>query len=583
MNGVHSGKPISFALLCVLGALRAHGAETTEALTHERPGSRRQTETGPFGRVRPVSPPAQPPAEADPPLWDDLGTLHYPITTPEPLAQRYFDQGVRLAYAFNHDEARRAFRAAQRHDPNCAMCYWGEAFVLGPNINAPMEPAAFTPALAAIARAAALKAGHTSAREQSLIDALRQRYAATATSDRVALDRAYADAMARAAASFPDDDDIATWYAEALMDLSPWDYWEQGGGAPKHNTREIVATLEKVLRRNPQHPGAIHLYIHMVEASNDPKRAEPYADHLAAKMSGAGHMVHMPSHIYYRVGRYRDSLESNRAAVRVDEDYIAGTPADGLYPRAYYPHNLHFLMVSAQMAGDGPTAIAASDKLARTLEDTAVRTVPWVQPIKAAPYFVHLQFSQPATVFALRDPGDQFPYVKGLWHHARGVAHARAGHLPAAEQEAMAISRLAWGADFTDLNAGGVPAREVLLLAEKVLRARIAQAQQDLKSARKALEDAVSLEDQLPYLEPPYWYSPVRQSLGAIELLDGDAKAAERTFRATLERTPNNAWALFGLAEALRRQGRSPEAADARQHFDRAWLGQQGPPALEHL
>ena len=291
-----------------------------------------------------------------PPLFADLGVYSYPVTTASPQAQRYFDQGLRLAYGFNHAEARRAFRKAQQIDPDCALCHWGEAMVLGPNINAPMEAEAAAPALAAVTRAMAL-APAARPHERALIEALARRYAADPAADRRSLDAAYAEAMMDVAKRYPDDADITVLTAEALMDLSPWDYWQAGGAEPKGHTAEIVRMLEAVMERKPDHIGAIHYYIHMVEASDRPERAVPGADRLASFDLGAGHLVHMPSHIYYRVGRYLDSLQANRRAVATDEAYLESIGTAGIYPGAYFPHNIHFLMASAQMAGDGPTAV----------------------------------------------------------------------------------------------------------------------------------------------------------------------------------------------------------------------------------
>jgi tetratricopeptide (TPR) repeat protein len=518
----------------------------------------------------------------DPPLWDNLGKLSFRITTSSGLAQSYFDQGLRLAYAFNHAEARRSFHKAQRLDPGCAMCYWGEALVLGPNINAPMVSSAAAPALAA-ARSAQEQSKGVSDKERALIAALSERYSDDPRTERVALDTAYANAMSRVAARFPRDTEIAVLYAESLMDLSPWDYWEAAGSRPKGKTAEIIATLERVLKVNPNHPGAIHYYIHMVEASSSPKRAEPYARRLAAAMPGAGHLVHMPFHIFYRRGLYKEALQSNKAAVAADEAYIAKAAPAGIYPQAYYPHNVHSLMVSAQMAGDGKTAIAAAEKLSRIVSEEAARTIPWVQPIKAAPYLAHAQFSAPETVLALPDPGDGFPYVKAMWHYAKGVASAARGDTIAAQKEAEAIAGIEKSADFADLIAGGVPANEVLAIARHVVQARRSQAQGDLKEAIGAFERAVALEDALPYSEPPYWYFPVRQSLGAVLLLSGDLERAEQAFRVSLLRAPNNGWALYGLLQVYQKLGNMPAATQVEKLLDKAWAGDRGSLQLARL
>jgi len=529
--------------------------------------------------VRPF--PTHVPAGADaafsaPPLWDNLGRLHFAVSTTDPLAQRYFDQGLKLAYAFNHAEAARAFRQAQSLDPACAMCHWGEALVLGPNINAPMEPSANATALAALARAQTL-APQASARERALIAALARRYASDPKAERAALNADYAEAMGTVAARYPNDTDITLLYAEALMNLSPWDYWEAAGARPKGRTAEILAALEKVLQRQPDHPGAIHFYIHMVEASSDPGRALPYADKLGSQMPGAGHLVHMPFHIYYRVGRYKDAIEANRRAVAADEAYLAQGRPEGIYPLAYYPHNIHSLMTSAQMAGDGNSAIAAAEKLARVVSQDAGRSIAWVQPILVAPYFTHVQFSHPATTLALPDPGDELPYVKAMWHYARGVAHAWRGEQAAARAEVDAMRRLAQSGDFSALVEGGVPAPEVIELAQHVVLGRIAQSAGDWPRARAEFEQAVALQDKVAYSEPPYWYYPVRQSLGAVLLAAGRLDEAEAAFRQSLLRAPNNGWALHGLNATYQRLGKPGAAATVRNQFARAWVGPEAP------
>lgn len=532
-----------------------------------------RTELGPFPTDGPGGTEA---ATAAPPLLENLGALHFPVSTVKPSAQRYFDQGLKLAYAFNHAEAARAFRHAQRLDPHCALCYWGEALVLGPNINAPMDAAANGPALDALRRAQALLPA-ASAKERALVEALSRRYADDPTFARASLDAAYAEAMGNVAARYPDDADIALLYVEALMDVSPWDYWEAAGARPKGRTPEILALLERVLQRRPDHPGAIHFYIHMVEASSDPSRALRYAETLGDLMPGAGHLVHMPFHIYYRVGRYKDALEANRRAVAVDERYLAQVPAAGIYPLAYYPHNIHSLMSSAQMAGDGASAVAAAEKLARVVSAEAGRSIPWVQPILVAPYFAHAQFSSPETALSVPDPGDDLPYVKAMWHYMRGAAFALRNDPVAARREVAAMRGLAQKRDLATLAEGGVPAPDLVELAQHVVLGRVAQASGDWTGARRAFEQAVALEDKLPYSEPPYWYYPVRQSLGAVLLKTGQLDAAETAFRQSLLRAPNSGWALHGLAIIYARQGRHDAAANARTEFARAWAGRAAP------
>jgi tetratricopeptide (TPR) repeat protein len=518
----------------------------------------------------------------DVPLWSDLGPLTFRISTSNAEAQRYFDQGLMLAYGFNHGEARRSFQVAQRLDPSCAMCFWGEALVLGPNINAPMEPSQNAPALAAIARAQAL-ADNASEREKALIAALATRYGSDVVANRAQLDAAYADAMVEASRRFADDLDIATLAAESLMDLSPWDYWAPGGREPKGRTVEILALLEGVLQRNPDHPGAIHFYIHAVEASARPERAEPHADRLAAQNLGTGHLAHMPSHIYYRVGRYGDSLATNRRAVAVDEAFLAKVQAEGIYAGGYYPHNIHFLMVSAQMAGDGATVLAAAEKLGRAVPDDVARTRAWVQPIKAAPLFAHAQFGTPEAILALPRPTGDMPYVTAMWHYARGVAFAAQKDIPAARAEVETIETMAKQPDIETLTKAGVPAPDVLALAAHIVRGRIAQAGGNLQEVISAFREAVAIEDRLAYMEPPFWYYPVRQSLGAALLAAGEADEARMMFEASLQTAPNNGWALFGLGAVHSAKG-DPEAAAAIEgRLAKVWTGPRGILSLDRL
>ncbi|MET3843236.1 tetratricopeptide repeat protein [Bradyrhizobium sp. OAE829] len=512
-------------------------------------------------------------ADTEPPLWTGIGSTTWKITTANERAQAYFDQGLRLAYAFNHDEARRAFRTAQKLDPDCAMCFWGEALVLGPNINLPMPEDAAAPAYAAAQKAKTL-AGKASPREQALISAIAVRYGSDPKAARAPLDAAYATEMAKAAKQFAEDDEIATLYAEAVMDLSPWDYWKQGGRDAKPQSGPIVPTLERVLARNPNHAGAIHLYIHAVEASDRPKRAEPYADKLRGAVPGAGHLVHMPSHIYYRVGRYLDALEDNKTAVKVDEKYLTETNAPmGVYRLGYYPHNVHFVMASAQMAGDGPTVIAAAEKLGQLIPSEAAKGIAMVQPVKAAPYFAHAQFSTPETILALQDPGDAIPYVKAMWLYVRGVALVANRDFAGATAAASAIETIERTADFKLLKDSGIPAQEVLRIARTVILARVAQARGDYRTAIIRFERAAALQDALAYTEPPYWYYPIRQSLAAALLQAGRYAEAERQFQRALSRAPANGWSYYGLAELHKSRGNGPAARKAEADLARTWIG----------
>ena len=534
-------------------------------------------ETAPFQPV-----PAQPALSMKPVLYDDLGTLRFKAGTSNRKAQDWFDQGVRLSFAFNHAEAQRAFREAQKLDPNCALCFWGEALILGPNINVPMMPEANPPALAALAKAVELSKA-APPRDRALIEALTKRYSADTKPVRADLDAAYAKAMGEVAKRFPNDDTVQVLYAEAMMDTQPWDYWEAGGAKAKGNGEAIVSTLEKVLERDPRHPGAIHFYIHAVEASTHPEKALPYARHLGVEMPGAGHVVHMPAHIYYRVGLYRDSLATNQRAMAVDEHYFSTSPSDPLYKSAYYTHNIHFLMVSAQMGGDGKTAIAAALKLDAALPLEAVRQFAILQPVKAAPYTTHAQFSDPDTILKLQAPPDDLVLVTTMYRYSRALAFAAKKDAPSAQKEIDALAKMESDADFKPFAEWGIPAKEIIQTARLVATGRLADAMGDLDGAAKAYDEAVFIQDTLAYMEPPYWYYPVRQSLAAVRLRQAKYDDAEKIFRESLSRVRNNAWALAGLAETYRRKGDAPAQKKTQQAFAKAWLGEQAGPAIERL
>lgn len=533
-------------------------------------------ETSPF-----QPPPAKPALDRPPVLYDNLGTLSLKAGTRSAKAQAWFDQGIRLSFGFNHAEAQRAFREAQKLDPLCALCFWGEALVLGPNINAPMPPEANAGALAALAKASELAAA-APARDRALIEALAVRYSADPKAERPALDAAYADAMQAVAARFPDEDTVQTLYAEAMMDAQPWDYWE-AGGQPKGRGAAIVATLENVLKRNPNHPGAIHLYIHAVEASTKPEKALPYAKRLGRLMPGAGHIVHMPSHIYYRVGRYREALDTNKRAMAVDEFYFKTSPSDPLYMAGYYPHNIHFLMVSAQMGGDGKAAIAAAERLDRSMAPEVVAQFAILQPVKAAPYTTHAQFSSAKTILALPAPSRDLALVQAMYHYARAVAFAQNRDLMAGQQEIDALTRLEKDTDYKPFADWAIPGKEIIQTAGLVAAGRLADAAGNLDDAARAYEEAIVIEDSLAYMEPPYWYYPVRQSLGAVRLRQGRLAEAEQAFRDSLARVRNNGWALAGLAETYRRNGNAAAEKATRQAFAKAWFGASAGPTIERL
>lgn len=512
--------------------------------------------------------------QAPPPLLPGLGSVHYPITTRSPAAQQYFDQGLALTYGFNHAEAIRYFREAQRLDPGCAMCWWGEAFAHGPNINAPMDPAVNARAVAVARQANALSKTAKPA-EQALIRAIAVRYAPdTPPENRAALDQAFATQMLAAASQFPQDDTVAVLAAEAVMDTQPWDYWEADKRTPKGRMKEAIALVEAVQARNSGHPQANHLYIHLMEASDHAQKAERYADILAARpLPAAGHLIHMPGHLYYRVGRYQDAMRANIDAAATDEAFLKTSNEAGIYRFGYYPHNVHFLVTSAQMAGDMNTAITQARKLSAILSTDVSAAMPWVQPVNAAPYLAYAQFARPADILALEAPDARLPYVTAMWHYARAVAHAQNRNREAVAQEVAAIRQIRETTDFKPMTDQLVPAPDLLRLAELTAEARLASAVGDNRQAIALYRQAAALEDNIRYMEPPFWYYPVRQSLGAALYEAGDYEGAQRAFLEALAQAPNNGWALYGLMTTQHAMGDTVGAQATGAAFERAWAG----------
>ncbi len=506
------------------------------------------------------------------PLYDGLGTVHLPITTSNPLAQRYFNQGLSFAYGFNHAAAIASFREAQRLDPECALCYWGEALAHGPNINAPMDPATNARAVG-LARYANWLARNLAPAERALTGAMLERYSPEPGADRAALDGAYADAMLAAARAHPANDDVLLLAAEAAMDTRPWDYW-QADKSPQPRLGEAVQLVETVMTRNADHPQAAHLYIHLMENGPDPKRAEAAADRLATPLAPtAGHLVHMPAHIYYRLGRWKDSMRVNVDAARADEAWIKASGDKGMVRYGYYPHNVHFIVASAQMAGDMPTAIREARKLEGVLDPAISAQIAWIQAVNAAPYFAAAQFATPAQILTMRAPDARLPYAAAMRHYARAVARANQRNRGGFEAEVGKLRAMHRSGDWKTMVDQGVPAPELLQLAETVARARWAYGSGDYRQAARLYGEAAAIEEAVPYMEPPYWYYPVHQSLGAALYRAGHYDAARDAFTAALARSPNNGWALYGLARTERAQGRLAQAAAAEAALKRAWAG----------
>lgn len=483
-------------------------------------------------------------AGAREPLLDNLGTLHYPMTTTNPLAQRYFDQGMRLVYAFNHEEAIRSFEEAARIDPGAAMAYWGIALALGPNINAPMDREQERTAYDAIQKARA-QADRVLPKERALIEVLALRYSIAPEADRHALDQAYADSMRSVHRRYPDDLDVATLFAEALMDLHPWDYWT-ADGQPKPGTLETLEVLEQVLARNPDHTGACHSSIHSVEAWQ-PERALPCASRLATLAPGAGHLVHMPGHIYMRLGMYDKVIEHNEHAVLTDRHYLEGRRLSGIYPIGYYPHNIHFLWAGLLMQGRSEAAIKAARDLTANVPDHAIPDVPELEQFLQTPVFAMARFGKWDDILQEPPPSKDLPYSLGIWHYARGMALTAKGRADEAQEERRQLETAA-SQVAPDRILGLNRAADLLGIAMHVPSGHMAASQGNIDDSIRHFQEAVQLQDTLRYYEPPEWYYPVRASLGMALLKAGRTCEAEAIFREDLKRTPENPWSLYGLA-----------------------------------
>lgn len=504
------------------------------------------------------------------PVFTDLGAHRMAITTSNPQSQVYFDQGLNLLFAFNHAEAIRSFREAARLDPSCAMCWWGIAYALGPNINMPMPDDALPPALFALQKARDARHG-ASEREKAWIEALSARYSADPKAERSDLDAAFADAMGRVWAQYPEDVDAGTFYAEAMMDTQPWDYWQPDQVTSKGRGGEIVKTLETVMTKSPNHPGALHLYLHAIEASSSPERAEAAADRLFPLMPQAGHIVHMPSHIYYRVGRYADAAAANEKAALADESYIAQCRAQGFYPAGYYGHNIHFLWTASEMEGRYDAALTAANRLVKAVDaPNMAKQLPPGELYVYTPFLTQLRFGKYDEVMKAPAPDAALPLANAIWLYAQGFAHANTGDLAAARADREALVKLRTG-DFSRYELFAIPAPQMTEVALVSLDGEIARMSGDLPGAIAQFRKAMALERALPYTEPAYWHRPVAHLLGAALLQSGDAPGAEAVYRDSLRHYRRDGWALQGLAQALTAQGKAADAAAVRAEFQHAW------------
>ena len=504
------------------------------------------------------------------PLLENLGSYGMPVSTKNERAQKFFNQGLNLYYGFNHLEAYRSFKEAARLDPELAMAHWGQALCLGPNINLPMDPADTKTVYAAVQKAIALLA-NASDKEKILIEAINKRYTAESLKDRKPLDEAYAAAMEYAAKQFPDDLEVNTLYAEALMDLHPWDFWKDG--KPRPWTEKPVNIIANVLAKLPSHPGANHLNIHILEASPNPDLAAVSADRLNTLVPGSGHLVHMPSHIYIRVGRYLDGVVANERAVKTDEDYIVQCKVQGVYPLFYYPHNYHFLLACAQMAGMKEKATATAKSLQQTVP-TALMTDPnfvTLQHWFAMPLFNMVRFGEWDAVLKFEEPTDSLKYVKAVWYYSQGLACARTKKLDEARKLLSNLEKALADPFMENTVAGFNSFRNILSIGANILTGEIAASEHEYDKAIAALTRAVEIEDDLLYQEPPDWYQPSRQILGAILLEASKPLKAEQIFREDLTLYRDNGWSLFGLHKSLLAQGKKKEASAIKKKFDKAF------------
>lgn len=504
------------------------------------------------------------------PLFDNLGAYQFKISAASAEAQSFFNQGVKLTYGFNHAEAHRSFLEMERLDPGNAMALWGQAYALGPNINDPIpDNERRIKAFEAVEKARALSKT-APVRERELIEALAARYNADVNADLNDLNENYRREMEKLAAKYPGDADILTLYADAAMNTRPWDYWDKNGN-PHPHMAEAKEALEKAIAIHPDHPGAHHLYIHMVELPF-PDLGVASAEKLGGLMPGAGHLVHMPSHIYIRVGRYEDAVKSNQDAVAADEDYISQCFSQGLYPLSYYPHNLHFLWSAASLMGDSRTAIEAARKTAEKTPASEMVALPFLQDYASTPFLAYIRFGKWNEVLTIPSPGEEVKHINLIRHYARGIAFLRKGDVDEAEEELQALTVLRDDPELTTLIANYTnPSSSIAQVAAAALEGEIAAARGEYDRAIESLKRAAEFEDALVYSEPPAWHIPARQTLGSILMKAGKAREAEQAYRDDLKINRDNGWSLMGLYKSLKSQGKTGEAEQVKNKFDKVW------------
>ncbi|MFT3946203.1 MAG: hypothetical protein QM763_04440 [Agriterribacter sp.] len=507
------------------------------------------------------------------PKLTGLEGITFKISTNNKEAREYFNQGMMLAYGFNHAEAARSFYEAARLDSNCAMAYWGFAYVLGPNYNGGMEEDNFERAYAAVTKAQLLSK-NTTPKEAALIRALTSRYAANPPADRKPLDRAYAAAMKKVYDQYSTDPDVGALYAEAMMDLHPWDLYDKKTKKPNAWTPPLLAVLEHLIKANPTHPGAHHFYIHALEASATPEKAMTSAALLDTLVKGSGHLVHMPSHIYINTGDYHSGSLSNIQAVRADGIYTTTCHAQGVYPLAYYPHNYHFLAATATLEGNSGLAWNAAKMLQQNTSTEIMRTPGWgtLQHYYTIPYHIATKFAMWDTILSLPAPANDLIYPRAIWHYARGMAYTGKNKLAEAQKEADSLNVLAADTTLQHLTVWNINTTvDLVQIAQKILMAEIAAKQNQAGKSISLLNKAVATEDNLNYNEPPDWFFSVRHYLGAQLIKAGKFVEAEKVYQQDLKIWRKNGWALIGLYHALMHQKKDNEAQKTKAAFDEAW------------
>ena len=513
--------------------------------------------------------------KAGAPLLNGLGSHSFTISSKVEGVQEYFNQGLIMAFAFNHAESIRSFKAAQKLDPNCAICFWGEALALGPNINvtsdgkAIMSPQDRLDAFERMNKAIAL-IEFASPKEKDFILTLKSRYNGDVNSSRVPLDIAYAEAMEALSSKYSDDTDAASLYAEALMNTMPWNYWAEDGN-PKPDTIKVINTIESVLDKDPNHPLAIHLYIHAVEASSNPGRAEEAADRLADLVPGAGHLVHMPSHIYWRVGRYEDASLANIAAAKVDEEYIAQCNAQGFYPALYYPHNIHFLWAASTMEGMSDLSIESAIKVSNYVSPEQIRNIPFLEFFHTIPLLSYVRFAKWDKVFSYERPDDDFKFSNSIFNYALSVAHAANGNILEANRFQSMILNDIESEEVNAMVMAGHPTKSLMKIASLLASGSIDMYSSKYSEAITSFEEAVTIQDTLPYTEPPFWYYPTRQTLGHALLMNNSFEEAALVFEKDLKDYPRNGWSYFGLHLAQNKLNNQEKSIEALNKFKEIW------------